>query len=41
VKSSDQLRAAIAAHEPGDKVTLRISRSGHDRTVGVTLGARS
>jgi putative serine protease PepD len=41
VRSSDQLRAAIAAHKPGDKITLRVSRSGHVQTVGVTLGTRS
>ena len=41
VASSDQLRAAIAAHKPSDKVSLRVKRSGSVRTVGVTLGTRS
>ena len=41
VTTAEQLQAAIAAHKPGDKVTLRVSRSGHVRTVSVTLGARS
>jgi putative serine protease PepD len=32
------LSAALAAAHPGDKVTLTISRGGHDQTVQVTLG---
>ena len=41
VQSSAQLRAIIAAHEPGDKVTLTIKRNGTTKTVPVTLGTRS
>jgi S1-C subfamily serine protease len=32
------LSQALAAAEPGDKVTVTISRDGHDRNVQVTLG---
>ena len=32
------LSAALAGARPGDKVTLMISRGGHDQTVQVTLG---
>jgi len=41
VTGPEQLQAAIAAHKPGDRVTLRVSRSGQTRTVQVTLGTRS
>jgi putative serine protease PepD len=41
VTTPEQLQAAIAAHKPGDRVTLRVGRSGQVRTVSVTLGARS
>ena len=34
------LGAAIAAHKPGDKVTLTYTRNGTSKTVTVTLGAR-
>jgi S1-C subfamily serine protease len=32
------LSQALAAARPGDKVTVTISRDGHDRNVQVTLG---
>jgi S1-C subfamily serine protease len=32
------LSQALAAAEPGDKVTVTISRDGQDRNVQVTLG---
>jgi S1-C subfamily serine protease len=41
VTSAEQLQAAIAAHKPGDQVTLRVSRSGKLRSVQVTLGNRA
>jgi putative serine protease PepD len=41
VSGPAQLQAAIAAHKPGEKVTLRISHSGKVRTVTATLGVRS
>ena|SRR5690349_10520127 len=41
VTSATQLRAVIAAHKPGDKVTLTVIRGGETTTVDVTLGARS
>jgi putative serine protease PepD len=40
VTSADQLRAAIAAHKPGDTVTVRFVRSGQIRTVSVKLGSK-
>ena len=41
VKSSAQIRAIIAGHQPGDALTLTIRRDGSSKTVHVTLGARS
>jgi putative serine protease PepD len=40
VSSSDDLRAQIDAHEPGDSVTLTVSRNGDTRTLRVVLGTR-
>jgi S1-C subfamily serine protease len=40
VRTGDDLRAAIDARKPGDKITLTIERSGDERTVEVTLGER-
>jgi putative serine protease PepD len=40
VRTGDDLRAAIDARRPGDKITLTIERSGDERTVEVTLGQR-
>jgi putative serine protease PepD len=41
VSGPEQLQALIAAHKPGDTVTLRISRSGSERTLSAKLGTRS
>jgi S1-C subfamily serine protease len=38
VTSAADLAGLIAAHRPGDKVTLEVSRGGSQRTVEVTLG---
>jgi S1-C subfamily serine protease len=40
VTSAEQLRGAIDAHAPGDKVTLTVVRGGKTRTVNATLGSR-
>ena len=40
IDSGDDLRAAIDAKKPGDKITLTIERAGDERTVQVTLGQR-
>jgi putative serine protease PepD len=40
VSSVDDLQSAIAAHKPGDKVTVTYKRSGTTHTVSVTLGTR-
>jgi putative serine protease PepD len=40
IDTGDELRAAIDAKKPGDKITLTIERSGDERTVQVTLGQR-
>src|SRR5262249_11297421 len=41
VKTSEQLRALVDAHSPGDEVTLTVSRGGETRTVTAKLGTRS
>jgi putative serine protease PepD len=41
VDSSAQLRAIIAAHQPGDKITVTIGRGESTKTVDVTLGSKS
>ncbi len=41
VTTAQQLRAVIAAHAPGDTLSLTILRDGKTSTVSVTLGARS
>ncbi len=41
VKTSEQLRAIIDEHSPGDEVTLSVSRGGESRTVTAKLGTRS
>ncbi len=38
INSIDQLRDAIAAHKPGDKIKLRIFRGANRTSVTVTLG---
>jgi putative serine protease PepD len=40
ITSADELVAAIAAKQPGDQVTLAVSRNGETLTVDVTLGTR-
>jgi putative serine protease PepD len=40
IETGDQLRDAIDARKPGDRITLTIERSGEERTVQVTLGQR-
>jgi putative serine protease PepD len=40
IETGDELRAAIDARKPGNKITLTIERSGDERTVEVTLGER-
>lgn len=41
MQTSAQLRAAIDAHKPGDKVTLTLRRGTATKTLTVTLGSRS
>ena len=41
VTTPAQLRAIIAADQPGDKLTLTIRRNGSSKTVTATLGTRS
>jgi putative serine protease PepD len=40
ITSSQQLRAVIAAHKPGDAITLTLRRDGSMKTLKVTLGSR-
>jgi putative serine protease PepD len=40
ISSADELRAAINAHRPGDRVSLRYLRDGESHTVQVKLGTR-
>jgi putative serine protease PepD len=40
VSTAEQLRGAISIHEPGDVVTLTVTRAGKTRTLDVTLGSR-
>jgi putative serine protease PepD len=40
ITTGDELRDAIDAQKPGDKITLTIERNGNERTVQVTLGQR-
>jgi len=41
VMTAQGLRAVIAAHQPGDKLSITYRRSGESKTVTATLGARS
>ena len=41
VRTAAQLRALIAAKQPGDKLTLTIRRDGSTKTLTATLGSRS
>ena len=40
VASADDLTAKISAHQPGDKVTLSVTRNGSTQKLVVTLGTR-
>jgi putative serine protease PepD len=40
IETGDELRAAIDAKKPGDRITVTIRRGGDERTVRVTLGQR-
>jgi putative serine protease PepD len=40
ITQSADISPAVTAREPGDKVKLRISRGGDERTLSVTLGTR-
>jgi len=40
VDNADDLTAKISAHQPGDKVTLTVTRDGATKTIDVTLGTR-
>ena len=40
VTSADDLTAKISAHQPGDKVTLTVTRNGATKKIVVTLGTR-
>jgi putative serine protease PepD len=37
VGSADELAGLIAAHQPGDRIALKVTRDGEERTVTVTL----
>jgi len=41
VTSSDDLRSAIQAKKPGDKLTLTVNRGSTESTIDVTVGSRS
>jgi putative serine protease PepD len=41
VTTAQQLRAIIAAHQPGDTLAIELRRGGATKTLHVTLGARS
>src|ERR671923_397022 len=40
VEGSSDLAAAVAAHEPGDRVTVKITRGSESQDVSVTLGTQ-
>jgi putative serine protease PepD len=40
IASADELRAAINAKKPGDKIELKLTRNGSSKTLTVTLGQR-
>jgi putative serine protease PepD len=41
VTDADSLIVAVRSHDPGDVVTLTVSRGGSERTIRVTLGSAS
>jgi putative serine protease PepD len=40
ISTSDELRAAISSHKPGDKVTVTFTRNGTRHSVSLTLASR-
>ncbi len=40
VQASEDLTAAVDAHEPGDQVRLSVTRGGDAKTITVKLGTR-
>ena len=40
LNSSDDVSAAVAAHQPGEKAKVTVVRGGNRRTLTVTLGTR-
>ena len=40
VADADDLTAAIASHDPGDKIILKLTRNGSTRSITVVLGTR-
>jgi putative serine protease PepD len=40
ITDSDDLTAAVSAHQPGDKVSVTIERNGKTQTLDLTLGVR-
>ena len=40
ISSSDDLRSAINAHKPGDRVSVTYVRKGKRHTVSLTLASR-
>jgi putative serine protease PepD len=40
VESASDIQRAVDAHEPGDKLVLKVRRGGDERAVTVTLGTR-
>ena len=39
VNGSDQVRAAVRSHSPGDRIELKIERNGEQKTIRATLGS--
>jgi putative serine protease PepD len=40
IADGDDLRQAVAAHDPGDKVELTVESDGDSSTITATLGTR-
>ena len=40
VASAEKLRAIIAGHQPGDKLTLTVKRNGSTQDLTATLGSK-
>jgi S1-C subfamily serine protease len=41
ITSAQQLRAIIAAHKPGETLSVEVRRNGATKTFDVTLGTRT